>query len=132
MCSKLADSIGCLQADPELHDHIQSAEMPPYFALGWFITWFSHSVQQLDQISRLFDLFMASHPLMPLYVVAQVMMVSFQWFPSRFCMSAQVVQRILPPRAAVHSDVGHEDEHQSVAEHAHHDFRAQISLLCIP
>ena len=52
--------------------------MPPYFALGWFITWFSHSVQQLDQISRLFDLFMASHPLMPLYVVAQVMMVSFQ------------------------------------------------------
>ena len=54
--------------------------MPPYFALGWFITWFSHSVQQLDQISRLFDLFMASHPLMPLYVVAQVMMVSLRLF----------------------------------------------------
>ena len=52
--------------------------MPPYFALGWFITWFSHNVQQLDQISRLFDLFMASHPLMPLYVVAQVMMVSIR------------------------------------------------------
>ena len=48
--SKLADSTGCLQADPELHDHIQAAEMPPYFALGWFITWFSHSVQQLDQV----------------------------------------------------------------------------------
>ena len=89
MCSKLSDSIGRLQADPELHDHIQTAEMPPYFALGWFITWFSHNVQQLDQISRLFDLFMASHPLMPLYVVVQVMMVSVELFLLIACMSAR-------------------------------------------
>ena len=32
------------------------------------ITWFSHGFDNLDSIARLFDLFIASHPLMPLYV----------------------------------------------------------------
>lgn len=34
------------------------------------MTWFAHDVPSLPQIARLFDLFLASHPLMPLYVAA--------------------------------------------------------------
>ena len=34
------------------------------------MTWFAHDVPGLHQIARLFDLFLASHPLMPLYVAA--------------------------------------------------------------
>lgn len=36
------------------------------------MTWFSHDVPSLEQCARLFDLFMSSHPLMPLYVAAVV------------------------------------------------------------
>lgn len=42
----------------------------PYFALSWLLTWFAHDVPDLDSIARLFDLFLASHPLMPLYLAA--------------------------------------------------------------
>ena len=34
------------------------------------MTWFAHDVPSLAQIARLFDLFLSSHPLMPLYVAA--------------------------------------------------------------
>lgn len=64
-----------MQADEEVHDRLAAAEVPPFFALGWFITWFAHSVDNLAHISRLFDLFMAAHPLMPLYVTAVVIKV---------------------------------------------------------
>ncbi len=64
-----------VQADGEVHDQLAAAEVPPFFALGWFITWFAHSVDNLQHASRLFDLFMAAHPLMPLYVTAIVIKV---------------------------------------------------------
>lgn len=64
-----------LQADEEVHAQLATAEVQPFFALGWFITWFAHSVDNLQHVSRLFDLFMASHPLMPLYVTAVVIKV---------------------------------------------------------
>lgn len=70
-CFRIAD----LQADEEVYNQLAAAEVPPFFALGWFITWFAHSVDSLQHISRLFDLFMASHPLMPLYVTAVVIKV---------------------------------------------------------
>ena len=62
-----------LQADETLAHYILEAGVLPYFALSWYITWFAHEVQSLPQIARLFDLFMASHPLMPLYVGAAAM-----------------------------------------------------------
>ena len=56
--------------DPELHDHIRSSGVPCHFALSWRLTWFSHDTQTPAQCSRLFDAFMASPPLFPLYVGA--------------------------------------------------------------
>jgi hypothetical protein len=42
------------------------------FALPWFITWYSHVLDNLDIILRLYDLFLVSHFLMPIYVAAEV------------------------------------------------------------
>lgn len=79
-----AEHLAYAQADLELYRHVSSSGAPPYFALSWLITWFSHNVPALEQISRLFDLFVASHPLMPLYVAVVAMRVS-QLSTSRSC-----------------------------------------------
>ncbi|GBF99171.1 hypothetical protein Rsub_11616 [Raphidocelis subcapitata] len=60
-------------ADPELAALSRDLGLPPYYALSWFITWFSHDVGGLAPAARLFDLFLAVHPLMPLYVGAVAM-----------------------------------------------------------
>jgi hypothetical protein len=39
-----------------------------HFAVSWLLTWFAHSLNKLEDVARLFDLFLASDPLMPLYV----------------------------------------------------------------
>lgn len=66
------------KADEELYSFLMSLNEPsletPYFALSWYMTWFSHDIDSLDQCARLFDLFIASHPLLPLYVAAAVVM----------------------------------------------------------
>ena len=86
-CTKSVNIVGLvLQADEEVHNQLAAAEVQPFFALGWFITWFAHSVDDLQHVSRLFDLFMASHPLMPLYVTAVVIKVQHPC-----CLSLSVV-----------------------------------------
>lgn len=42
--------------------------IPPFFGLSWQLTWFSHTLSDFPTVQRLFDFFIASHPLMPLYV----------------------------------------------------------------
>ena len=41
-----------------------------HFAVSWLLTWFAHSLNSLEDVSRLFDAFLGSDPLMPLYVGA--------------------------------------------------------------
>lgn len=48
----------------------------PYYALSWILTWYSHDFVRFDKVARLFDLFIASPPLMPVYCASAV---SF-WF----------------------------------------------------
>ncbi len=43
--------------------------LPPY-ALPWLLTWFAHSVASLGVAQALFDGFLVSHPLTPLYAAA--------------------------------------------------------------
>lgn len=42
------------------------------------MTWFAHDVPSLAQTARLFDLFLSSHPLMPLYVAAVAIKVRWR------------------------------------------------------
>ncbi|KAK3252943.1 hypothetical protein CYMTET_37784 [Cymbomonas tetramitiformis] len=64
------------RADPEVHDFIQASECPNIFAVVWMLTWHSHDLRDLETAARLFDLFIASHPLMPMYIGVAAMLSS--------------------------------------------------------
>jgi hypothetical protein len=40
-------------ADPVVANAVRQAGLPPFFALSWFVTWFSHSVDTLQVSERL-------------------------------------------------------------------------------
>ncbi len=61
--------------DPQLHAHIEAADMQAHFALSWYITWFAYNLDQLQDAARLYDLFLASHPIMPIYAAAAILTV---------------------------------------------------------
>jgi hypothetical protein len=64
--------IGCF--DSNVHSVLREVEMEPFFALSWVITWFSHDVRDTSLVKRLFDAFIVSHPLLPIYLsVAMVL-----------------------------------------------------------
>jgi hypothetical protein len=54
--------------DPEVHDHLTMCGMEPFFCLSWIISWFSHDVRDTSLVKRLFDVFIVSHQLMPIYM----------------------------------------------------------------
>lgn len=53
-------------------NYICRSEVGTVFSLSWLITWFGHVLGDLDSIVRLYDFFMASAPLMPIYMAASV------------------------------------------------------------
>jgi len=48
------------------------SEVGTMFCLSWLITWYGHVLGEFQQIVRLYDFFMACHPLMPIYLAADV------------------------------------------------------------
>lgn len=48
------------------------SEVGTIFALSWLITWFGHVLSEFKHTLRLYDFFLASHPLMPIYLAATV------------------------------------------------------------
>ena len=54
--------------DPEVHNHLKMCHMEPFFCFPWIITWFSHDIRDTSLAKRLFDVFIVSHPLMPIYM----------------------------------------------------------------
>ena len=59
------------------------SEVGQVFALSWLITWYGHVLKDFGTIVRLYDFFLATDPLMPLYFGAAVNIV----FPSFFLVS---------------------------------------------
>ncbi|KAK8764276.1 hypothetical protein V5799_033114 [Amblyomma americanum] len=59
---------------PELRDFLDRAQVGIMFCLSWVITWFGHVLADYDTVVRLFDLFLASHPWMPIYLSAAVVL----------------------------------------------------------
>jgi len=54
-----------------LHFQFRS-EVGTMFCLSWLITWYGHVLSEFRHIVRLYDFFMACHPLMPIYLAADV------------------------------------------------------------
>ncbi|XP_054841004.1 TBC1 domain family member 20-like isoform X2 [Eublepharis macularius] len=59
---------------PRLHDFMQRAEVGTIFALSWLITWYGHVLSDFHHILRLYDFFLASHPLMAVYFAAAIVL----------------------------------------------------------
>uniref|UniRef100_A0A3Q3X789 TBC1 domain family member 20 n=1 Tax=Mola mola TaxID=94237 RepID=A0A3Q3X789_MOLML len=62
------------QVDSELHDFMIRAEVGTIFALSWLITWFGHVLSDFKHTLRLYDFFLSSHPLMPIYLAATIVL----------------------------------------------------------
>ncbi|CAF3208224.1 unnamed protein product [Rotaria sp. Silwood2] len=62
------------------------------FALPWFITWYSHVLDDLPIILRLYDLFIVSHFLMPIYVAAEIVNYHADEVLSKNCEMASLHQ----------------------------------------
>ncbi|XP_022340816.2 TBC1 domain family member 20-like [Crassostrea virginica] len=62
------------RASPKLRQFMEESEVGTVFCLSWLITWFGHVLGDLDSIVRLYDFFMASDPLMPIYMAASVVL----------------------------------------------------------
>ncbi|BFZ12683.1 hypothetical protein BsWGS_15722 [Bradybaena similaris] len=58
------------KCNPELCAHMQRNDLGTIFALSWVITWFSHVLGDIKRILRVFDFFLASHRMMPVYLSA--------------------------------------------------------------
>ncbi|XP_059171224.1 TBC1 domain family member 20-like [Physella acuta] len=58
------------KCNPELCQHMERSGLGTIFALSWVITWFSHVLGDIRRILRVFDFFLASHRLMPVYLSA--------------------------------------------------------------
>ncbi|XP_078541549.1 TBC1 domain family member 20-like isoform X2 [Lissotriton helveticus] len=62
------------QEDPQLHDFMDRSEVGTIFALSWLITWYGHVLNNFHHILRLYDFFLASHPLMSVYFAAVIVL----------------------------------------------------------
>ncbi|XP_024915945.1 TBC1 domain family member 20 isoform X2 [Cynoglossus semilaevis] len=62
------------RVNPEVHDFMQQAEVGTVFALSWLITWFGHVLSDFRHVVRLYDFFLACHPLMAIYFAAVIVL----------------------------------------------------------
>ncbi len=58
------------------------AELGVIFGLSWFITWYSHVSDDIKVILRLFDFFIASDPMIPIYLGAIVIIIAYFFYHS--------------------------------------------------
>ena len=53
------------RTDPLLYAHLVAADLLPHFSVSWILTWFTHDIDDLDTIRRVFDACIAQHPFYP-------------------------------------------------------------------
>jgi hypothetical protein len=57
--------------DSKLHHFLSHVEgLEPFYCLSWVLTWCSHDISNYSSVARLFDVFITTNPLMPIYLVA--------------------------------------------------------------
>uniref|UniRef100_A0A1B6GG14 Rab-GAP TBC domain-containing protein n=1 Tax=Cuerna arida TaxID=1464854 RepID=A0A1B6GG14_9HEMI len=57
---------------PALCEFLDRSGVGTMFCLPWFLTWYGHSLNRYRDVVRLYDYFLASPPLLPLYLVATI------------------------------------------------------------
>ncbi|RUS13455.1 rab-GTPase-TBC domain-containing protein [Endogone sp. FLAS-F59071] len=56
--------------DPTVFEFLDTLGVLPYYCLSWILTWCSHDITEFSKVARLFDFFLSSNPLMPVYFAA--------------------------------------------------------------
>jgi hypothetical protein len=56
------------QVDTAVHAIMARAGVQSFFTLSWILTWFSHNLYKFEDVARVFDFLLASHPVMPVYL----------------------------------------------------------------
>jgi len=60
--------------DPELYHYLVDRDVKnPFFVLPWIITYFSLDIQDTHLVQRLMDVFLVSHPILPIYLAVALM-----------------------------------------------------------
>ncbi|KAF4100843.1 TBC1 domain family member 20 isoform X1 [Onychostoma macrolepis] len=78
------------RVDRELHDFMIRSEVGTIFALSWLITWYGYVLSDFRHILRLYDFFLASHPLMAIYFAAVIVLYRQKEVKSSECDMASV------------------------------------------
>lgn len=78
--------------DKELEAFLRNAQLGTIFALSWLLTWFAHSIDSYEAITRLYDFFIATHPLMPVYFATALVLYR----------SAEILERCECDMASIH------------------------------
>lgn len=58
----------------DLYNYLMRSELGTIFCLPWVITWFGHVLNDYDTVTRLFDVFIVSHPWTSMYLSAVVVL----------------------------------------------------------
>ena len=58
----------------DVYNYLEKSGVGTMFALPWVLTWFGHSLNHYKDIVRLFDYFLASEPLTPMYLSAVIIL----------------------------------------------------------
>ncbi|XP_077286925.1 TBC1 domain family member 20 [Arctopsyche grandis] len=58
----------------QLADFLKKSTVGTMFALPWFLTWFGHSLNRYTDVVRLYDYFLCSPPMFPIYVTAAIVL----------------------------------------------------------
>jgi len=93
-------------ADPSLHAFLVRSGVLPFFGLAWVLTWHCHDAADLPTAARLFDLFLASGPLLPLYVGAAALLADRAALLALPCEAPEVHRHLtaLNPLALLSAD----------------------------
>lgn len=62
------------EEDGQLGDFMYKSGVGTIFALSWVITWFSHIFRDYKTVGRLFDLFLADDPMLPIYLSTTIVL----------------------------------------------------------
>lgn len=76
--------------NPKLRKFLEDSEVGVMFGLSWLITWFGHVLNKYDEVVRLFDLFLSSHPWMPMYLTTAIVLYRQDEIMEQECEMASV------------------------------------------
>lgn len=62
------------KVDFELYQYLTATKAEPFFTISWLLTWFAHDISHMQDIARLYDAILCSHPIYIIYLCSSFTM----------------------------------------------------------